>query len=165
VVESLDARAAAGVSLRLVAPRRLQVLGSDVSLGLVEELEPVAVGVLEPERGPVPDVAVDPAAAEAGLLDRRDTAFERLGAPGAEPDVTETGGLRLGQLQAVAQVVAPAAQVDRLPLARLLLHPEHVDEEAQALLRGRREQLGMPDPGDLVERNHFSTRPRRPSRS
>ena len=60
---------------------------------------------------------------------------------------------RLGQLQAVAQVVAPAAQVDRLPLARLLLHPEHVDEEAQALLRLRREQLGVADAGDVVERS------------
>ena len=89
VVEPLDAGAAAGVALRLVAPRRLQVLGGDVALGLVVELETVAVGVLEAVGRPVSDVPVDPAAAEARLLDRRDAALERLGAPGAQREVAE----------------------------------------------------------------------------
>ena len=67
--------------------------------------------------------------------DRRDAALERLRAPGAQgqhgrgPSVADSG-----ELQAVALVVAPAAQEDRLPLARLDLHPHDVDEEAQALL-------------------------------
>ena len=94
------------------------------------------------------DVAVDPALAEAGRLDRGDAPVERLGAPGAQRDVAEPGLRRLGQLQAVAEVVAPAAEEDRLALARLLLHAEHVDEEAQALVGRRRQQLGVADAGD-----------------
>ena len=114
----------------------------------------------------MPDVPVDPAAAEARLLDCGDAALERLGAPGAQCEVAQAALRRLGQLQAVAEVVAPAAQVDRLPVARLLLHPEHVDEEAQALVGLRREQLGVADAGDVVDRlGHSSTRARRPSRS
>src|SRR5581483_11188157 len=101
--------------------------------------------------GAVPDVAVDPAAAEPGRLDRRRAPLQRLGAPGAEADVAEARGRRLGQLQAVARPLAPPAQVHGLSLARLLLHPEDVDEEAQALLRLRRQQLGVADAGDVVD--------------
>ncbi len=58
----------------------------------------------------------------------------------------------LGQLEAVALIVAPAAQVHRLVLARLDLHPEQLDEEAQALVRERREQLRVADVGEVVDR-------------
>ena len=66
--------------------------------------------------------------------------------------MAETRSGRLGELQAVAEVVTPAAQIDRVPLARFLFQPEHVDEEAQALVRLRGQQLGVGDPGDVVER-------------
>ena len=74
MVEPLDGDAAADVALRLVLQRGAQVLGRDVALGLVVELEDVAVRVGEAVRGAVPDVAVDPALAEPGRLDRRDRA-------------------------------------------------------------------------------------------
>ena len=78
-------------------------------------------------------------------------------------------GLR--ELQAVAQVVPPAAQVDGLPLPRFLLEPEHVDEEAEALLGLRGQELCVSDAGDVVQRlghcfaDSCSTSSRRPSRS
>ena len=166
MVEPLDRRAAADVALRLVPPRRPQVLRRLVALGLVVELEDVPVGVREAVRPAVAHVAVDPAEPAPGRLDGGDAAVERLGAPRSQRDVPEPGAGRLGELQAVAEVVAPAAQEDGLPVARFLLHAEHVDEEAEALLRLRREQLRVPDPGEVVDRlAHDSTSSRRPSRS
>ena len=114
VVEPLHRRAASDVALRLVPPRRPQMLGRLVPLGLVEELEDVPVGIGEAVRRAVTDVAVDPPRPEPGRLDRGDAPLERLGAPRAQRDVAEPGLRRLRELQAVAQVVAPAAQVDRL---------------------------------------------------
>ena len=131
MVEPLDRRAPPDVSLRLVAPRRPQMVGGLVALGLVEELEDVAVRIGEAIGRAVADVAVGPALAEPRPLERRHAAVERLRAPGAKRDVPETGLRRLGELQAVAEVVAPAPQEDRLPVARLLLHSQHVDEEAR----------------------------------
>ena len=100
----------------------------------------------------VADVSVDPAEPASRRLDGRDPAVERLGAPRPQRDVPEPGSGRLGELQAVAEVVAPAAQEDGLPVARFLLHAEHVDEEAEALLRLRGEELRVPDPGEVVDR-------------
>jgi hypothetical protein len=112
----------------------------------------------------VAQVAVDPALAEAGRLDRRDAALECLGAPRAQRHVPEAGPVRLGQLEAVALVVAPAAQEDGLPIARLDLHAEHLLEEAQAVVRLGGEQLGVADVGKVVD-HRSSTRARRLSRS
>ncbi len=112
------------------------------------------------------EVTVDPALAAAARLDRGDPPPQRLLVPGADRDVAEPRQRRLGQLQAVAGVVAEAAQEDRLALARLDLHPEHVDEEAQALLRGRRQQLGVADVGKVADGTghaRASKRSRRPS--
>src|SRR5262249_19722129 len=75
----------------------------------------------------------------------------------------------LGQLQAVALIVAPTAQVHGLPFARLDLHPEQLDEEPQAVVRERRQQLGMADVGEVVDRLRHrrsdSRRSRNPSSS
>ena len=72
----------------------------------------------------------------------------------------EAGAVGLGQLEAVALVVAPAAQEDRLALARLDLHAEHVLEEAQARLGLRREQLGVADVRDVVQASRRPPRAR-----
>ena len=152
VVEPLDRRAPADVALRLVPPRRPQVLGRLVALRLVVELEDVPVGVGEAVRPAVADVPVDPAEPEPRRLDGRHPPVERLGAPRPQRDVPEPGLRRLRELQAVAEVVAPAPQEDGLPVARLLLHAEHVDEEAEALLGLRGQELRVPDPGDVVDR-------------
>lgn len=47
-------------------------------------------------------------------------------------------------------IVVPAAQVDRIPDPRGLLHAHHVEEETQALIEPRREQLDMREMGDIV---------------
>ena len=75
--------------------------------------------------------------------------------------MAEAGQLGLGQLEAVALVVAPAAQVYRLALALLDLHPEQVDEEPQALLGERRQQLGVADVREVVDRLAHRRRPPR----
>jgi len=166
VVEPLDGGTSPHVPLGLVPPRRLQVLGRHVALRFVVELEHMAVRIGEAVRGPVTDIAVDPARAEPRLLDGGDPPLERLRAASAQGHVAETGLRRFRQLQAIAEIVAPAAQVDRPALPRLLLHAEHVDEEAQALVRSRGQELRVPDPGDVVQRfGHDSTSFRRPSRS
>ena len=159
VVEPLHGGAAPDVALRgcaagvgapavALGPRRARRRGRPVG---------------EPVRAPVADVAVDPAETAPGR--------PIAAAPGAPPGSTcchvpEAGLLRLGELQAVAQVVAPAAQEHRLTVARLLLHPEDVDEEAQALVRPRRQELCVADVRHVVQLlGHRSTSCLRPSRS
>ena len=56
-----------------------------------------------------------------------------------------------------AGVLPVPARIDRINESTavreaLLLHAEHVDEEAEALVGLRREQLRMPDPGEVVDR-------------
>ena len=89
VVEPLHRTAATDVALRLIPPRRPQVLRRLVALGVVEELEDVAVGVREAVGAAMADVAVDPPLPEPRLLDRGDAPLERLGAPGAQGDVAD----------------------------------------------------------------------------
>ena len=84
VVDPLDRGAAVDVALGHVLEPRAQVLGRHVAVLLVEELEPVAVGVAELERGAVPVVALVPADAEPRGFDRRDAPLQRLRAPGPE---------------------------------------------------------------------------------
>ena len=81
MVEPLDGGATAEVALRLVAPRRPQVLRRLVALGLVVELEDVPVGVREAVRPAVAHVALDPAEPAPARLDGSDAALERLRAP------------------------------------------------------------------------------------
>ena len=167
VVDALDRGAAVDVALRHVLEPGAQVLGRDVGVLLEEELKPVPVGVVELVRGPVPVVALVPADTEPGRLDGGGAALKGRGAPGPERRVAQPGQPRLGQLQAVGLVLAPAAQEYRLALAVLDLHTEQVDEEAQAVVGGRGEELGVGNVGDVVDwlGAHVSTFSRRPSRS
>src|SRR6266540_892931 len=119
------------------------------------------VDVVEPlDRGAPADVAL------RLVAPRGPEVLGRLGAPRPQRQVSESGLRRLGELEAVTQVVAPAAQEDGLSRARLLLHAEYLDEEAEALLGLRRQQLGVADPRQIVEGlGHESMSCRRPSRS
>src|SRR5581483_586987 len=90
--------------------------------------------------------------AETGRVDRSRAALERLRAPRPQADMADPALRRLGELERVAEVVAPSAEEDGAALARLLLHPEDVDEEAQALLGLRRKELRVRDASDLVHR-------------
>ncbi len=65
--------------------------------------------------------------------------------------MTEAGQLGLGQLEAVGLVLTPPTQEHRLTLLVLDLHPEQLDEERQAVVGERRQQLGVGDVGDVVD--------------
>src|SRR3954468_4474785 len=92
-------------------------------------------------------------------------ADERLRAPRPQAADGEAGRRRLGELEAVALVVAPAAQVRRPAFLALDLHAHHVDEEPQARLRLRGQELDRPEVRDLAHDATPSTFARRPSRS
>ena len=131
----------------------------------------MAVGVAEAVGGPVTVVAVAPPLAQSGGLDRRRTALQRRRIPRPQRHVAEARQPGLGQLQAVALGLAPAAQEHRLAVAVLDLHPEQLDEEPLAGGRERGQQLGVVDVGEvareLVVGGHVapSTRSRSPLRS
>ena len=169
MVDPLDRGAAVDVALRHVLQPGAQVLGRHVAILLVEELEAVAVGIAEPVGGAVPVVALVPADAETGASIAATRRSSAAGLQARIAGVPEAGQLGLGQLEAVALVLAPPAQEHRLALAVLDLHAEQLDEELQAVLRERREQLGVGDVGEVVGRlsGHVaaSTLSRRPSRS
>ena len=143
VVEVPDAGAAPGVALRLVLQRGTELRRRLVALGLVEELDGVAVGVAEAVRRAVPHVAVEPLAACTAGLERAHAPVERLGAPRAVGEMTDARLLRRGELQRRALVVAEAAQVDRVAALARDLHAEQVDEVAKALFGLRRQQLDV----------------------
>ena len=151
VVEPLDGGPAPGVALRLVAQDGLEVGRWRIPLGLVVELEDVAVRVGEPVGRAVADIAVDPADPEARRLDRRHPPLQALRRAGADRHVPEPRLGRLGQLEAVALVVAVPAEEDRLALGRLLLHSQRLDEEAEAALRLRCQKLGVADVREVAE--------------
>jgi hypothetical protein len=167
VVQALDGGAAPDVALGLVLQCGHELGRRAVALDLVEQLEDMAVRVGAAIGRAMPNVALAPPQPEPRRLDGGHAALERLEAPGPQRHVGHARGVGLGELQAIALVVAPAAQENRLPLARLDLHPEDVDEEAQALLGLGRQQLGVADVRDLVQGlgHSASTISRRPSRS
>ena len=89
MVEPADVDAAGGEALRLVLQRRPQRLGRLIPLGLVVDLEQVAVRVAEPEGRAVAKLVLVPALRQAGRLECGDPAGERLRAARAERGVAE----------------------------------------------------------------------------
>ncbi len=166
MVEPFHGDAAPRVALGLVLQRRRELGRGVVAIRLVQDLEHVPVGVGEPVRRPVAVVAVAPPLPPTSRLDSPGHPVERLLVPGPERQVADAGPSRLGQLEAVAPVVSPSAQVRRRPVLRLDLHAEDVDEEPEALLRRRREKLGVVDVREIGRSRHQrSTSALRPSRS
>ena len=91
VIEVPHADAAAGIALRLVLQRGAELGRRLVALGLVEELDAVAVGVEEAVGATVTEVAVEPAARRAARLERGNATVERLGAVRAVREVADAG--------------------------------------------------------------------------
>ena len=89
VVEMAHADAAAGVALRLVLQRGPELRRRLVALGLVEELEAMAVGIEELYAGPWPRSPSSQRARDAGRLERRDAPLERLRAVRAVREVPD----------------------------------------------------------------------------
>ena len=152
VVEVADSDAAPRVALRLVLERRPKLRGRLVALGLVEELEPVAVGIEEAVGAAVAEVAVEPAALDSGRLERRDPALESLRAVRAVGQVPDPGLRGRGQLQRRPLVVAEAAQVHRVSRSPGDLHAEDLPEVDEALVRPRRQQLDVREVREVTDR-------------
>ena len=111
----------------------------------------MAIGIAAHERLAVAKIAIAPANVKAGALQCRSAAFKRLRAAGAKRHMADAGCLRCGELQAVALVIVPAAQIDRVALRAAYSHPEHVDEERAALLELGREQFHVPKVRDIED--------------
>ena len=125
VVEVAHADAAPRVALRLVLERRPKLRRRLVALGLVEELEPVAVGIEEAVGGAVTEVAVEPLALDAGRLERGDPALAApRGCASGRRGARRPACVGRGQLHRRPLVVAEAAQVHRVAALARDLHPE-----------------------------------------
>ena len=66
--------------------------------------------------------------------------------------MAETGGLRGRELERIALIVVPAAQVDAVAFFAALRHPHDVDEKLAALLEFRRQHFDMAEMSDVVDR-------------
>src|SRR5205823_2343440 len=90
VIEAAYIDAARRVTLGLVFQRGFELRRSGVPLGLVVELDPVAVRILADESGAMPEIALGPPDIEAGALQRSDAASKRLGTARAEGHVSHS---------------------------------------------------------------------------
>ena len=122
-----------------------------VPLGFVVQLDLVAVRILAHEGRAVAQIAFVPTDVEFGAFEGRDAPFERLRAARAKSHVAHSSLLRGGELEGVALVIVPGAQVDRIAFPAAFGHPHDVDEEAQAFLRLGGEKLQMPQVGDVSD--------------
>ncbi len=152
MVEAADIDAARRKALRLVFQRGLEFGRRLVPFGLVIELDDMAVGIAAAKRRPLPHVAIGPADLEFGALQRRDAPLQRLRAARPQRHVLHAGSLRGRQLERIALVIVPAAQVDRLALAAADGHAHHVDKELQALVGLRRQQFHVAEMGEIENR-------------
>ena len=152
VVEVADADAAARVALRLVLQRRAKLGRRLVALGLVEELDAVAVGIEEavgrgrgrgrrratrPRRPP-------PRARRPGARAPRGCACGRRG--GRRPPARDAVSFSDDAL-----VVAEAAQVDRVAALAGDLHAEDLAEVVEALVGLRRQQLDVREVREVAD--------------
>ena len=152
VVEVADTDAPPRVAVRLILERRSQLRRSRVALGLVEQLDAVAVGVQEAICAAVAEVAVEPVALDPAGLQRRDPALERLRRMRAIREVPDARLRRRRQLERRALVVAEAAKVDRVSALARDLHAEKLAEVEKALLRLGCEQLDVREMRDVADR-------------
>src|SRR5437879_4915522 len=88
-------------------------------------------------------VTINPASSLPTCLKSLNAPLQCLWTHGTEGRVTQSGLFRLSELERVAFVVSPAAQVDRLPLSCDFLHTEHVPKKPQTFFGLGSEQLNM----------------------
>src|ERR1700722_5732539 len=112
----------------------------------------MAVGIVELVGRAMPELVLDPADSRARVFQRLHAPLQRLRTSRAERGMPEAGGVPPRQLQAIALVIVPAAQIDRVSEAPAFGHPEHVDEEREAALRRRRQEFDMTEMGDVHDR-------------
>ena len=107
------------------------------------------VRILAHEGRTVAQVAIIPPDGEFAAFESFDAAFERVLAARAKPHVAHSRLFRRRELQGVALVIVPGAQVDRVAFPAAFGHPHDVHEEAHAFLGFRSEQLQVPQVGDI----------------
>ena len=152
MIESPHVDAARGESHGLIFQRGPQFGRRFVPLGLIINLDLVAVGIVEGERRAVAEIAVGPTDIVARAFQRGDAALERLRAPRAKRHVGHARGFRGGQFQRVVLVIVPTAQINRIALARRFRHAHHVDEKFQAFVRLRRKHFHVREMREVENR-------------
>ncbi|MBB4683176.1 hypothetical protein BJY18_000661 [Amycolatopsis jiangsuensis] len=152
MVEAADADTPPGFGLRLVLQLRRELGRCLVPGGLVVERDLVTVGIGgHPQRADAGLVA-DPVPSPAGRFDGRRPALQRLGGGAAQRGPAEPGTIAARDDQAVMFVVVPGTQVDVVAVALGDGQAEKVGEERDGVLEARREQLCVPEMGDVAER-------------
>ena len=141
MVEPAHIRAPRRIALGLVLQGRAQLSRSLIPLGLVIKLDHMTVGIVEAVRRPMTEFVAGPADSRARSLDRFHSALECLRTSRPKGGVAQGCGLGGGQLKRILFVIIPCAKKDRIALAPALRHAHDIDEEAQALIRPRREKL------------------------
>ena len=63
--------------------------------------------------------------------------------------MAETRGLGRSELERIALIVIPGAQIDRFASTSADRHPHDVDEEGEALVGLRRQELEMAEMGNV----------------
>ena len=152
MIDAAHADAAAGIFLRKILQRRVQILRRDKFLLLVVDFHAVAVGIVEAVGTAAAEIAVAPADAEAGLFKRLGAALQRLRASGAPGNAADARIARGGELERGGCVIAVAAQVDQLLGLVHRLHAEQIPEIPEALVGHRREQFHAAQMCDVVKR-------------
>src|SRR4029079_12652454 len=152
VVDAPHVDAASRKLLRLVLERGPQFARWFVPFGAVVDLESVAVRILEDERLSVAEIPIRPSDVKARTLERSSAAFECLRGAGPERGMAETGRLCVRQLERIALIVVPAAQIDAAVFFSALRHPHYVDEKSAAVLEFRRQQLDMAEVCNVADR-------------
>src|SRR5665647_1216306 len=152
MIDTPHVAAARRIALRLIFQRRPLAGRRLVPFGVVVEFDDVAVGVLADESFAVAEVAIAPADIEAGAFERGGAPLERLRAAGTERRMSHARGLRGGELERIALVVVPAAQVDAVAFLAALGHAHHVDEELSAFREFGGEDFDMAEMGDVANR-------------
>ena len=140
VVDPLHRGATRGGPGRLVQEHRRRFRRRHVVLGLEVELDRMPVGSPEHISRALPFVPVVPGAVEPGRLEPLDGHRQCVGADRSERDMRDARRRVLGDLEAIALVVPPPAQIRRTASLSDERHPEEIGEE-----RHRRGDVGRED--------------------
>src|SRR5579875_531742 len=105
------------MALRAGGEGRALLRGRLEAVDFPEELVQMAARAAEAEGRPMASLRLAPSFARSRLLEPRDRSLQRIRTLAAPGDVPERRLLSLGQLHAVEEEVAPAAQVDRMSIA------------------------------------------------
>src|SRR5581483_1010246 len=152
MIDSAHSRAPTRELLWLVEQPGTQVYWRFILLGLVVDLHEMPIGIAKLISRAVSRIAIDPPLARIGLSQDPGQPLKCLWTHHSPGDMAQTCLLRLGEFERVTLIVAPGAQIDRLPLPFCYLHAEDVLKEMQTLGGFWRKNLNMAQMRDLLNR-------------